>query len=314
MKHLYAFLFPILLLQLNSICGGAKTDLDEGCSVKSKQVFNFQEDSSFNVSFFISSEDQITFHVYFVDQYEYLYNDFLILKPESGEIQHTRDGEASKDNVTLKKNIPLGWNNVTFTLQNNKLELGDFYSLDADGKNVKKLSFTSKYMTDCANKTPMWKIDKPIPIIIPLIGLSNFGIRLYSDQTFNPDLILNNLPIPLSYDEELVIRKTKEPLPQNDYKIEVKKVNNEVSLYTYTKPKNCCLLMKANTKEDIKNLIVSSSEGEFFLILDPFQRILCKEDYAIGKKSHEAQEDNKKSTKLELGTEATPVLDSDCKC
>ncbi|CAL4073788.1 unnamed protein product, partial [Meganyctiphanes norvegica] len=265
------WLLSILLLQLNTLYDASSTRMDTGCGVKDSLELNVQEDTSLNITFFITTDDPITLQVSFVGLQKYLFNDLLILEHESGEIQSKRNGEATTYNINLKKNIPLGWNNMIITIQNNNLALGNFYTHDVSKNDINDISFAAKYFTDCAKSTPMWEITESYFVSIPLIGLSKFRIRLYSDEPFHPDLILNDMSIPLSYDdEELVYRKSIEPLPSGDYWIAFENVHNMISIFTQSANKTYILIMKANIKEALMNLKVRTHEGDFFIFLNPF--------------------------------------------
>ncbi|CAL4181862.1 unnamed protein product, partial [Meganyctiphanes norvegica] len=128
--------------------------------------------------------------------------------------------------------MAVGWNTITITVREKEIDIGKFYTLTGVQYEVNDILFTGKYLTTCTDMTPMWKIVHSSDISIPLFGLSNFRIRLCSDQLFQPDLTLNNLDIPLSYDEELVIRKSNVALPSDDYSIVVLKHSNMISIFT----------------------------------------------------------------------------------
>ncbi|CAL4123985.1 unnamed protein product, partial [Meganyctiphanes norvegica] len=203
-----------------------------GCYAKEVKFFSLLRDDAFNVSFFITSEYPISIQVFFVGRNKHQDNDLLILKPDSGTIQRKRGGEAVTNITKLHDNMTPGWNNMTITMQDNSLVIGNIYNLTGFPHSINQIAFFANFFTDCRNKTLIWEINESTNVSLPLNGLSKFGITLKSDNSFNPSIVLNNLDIPLSYDEELIIRKPRNLLPSQEYHLVVEQINNTLSIST----------------------------------------------------------------------------------
>ncbi|CAL4107480.1 unnamed protein product, partial [Meganyctiphanes norvegica] len=268
------------------------------CYAKDVKFFSLLRDDTFNVSFFITSENPISIQVFFVGHKNYQDNDLLILKPDGGTIQRKRDGKAViDDDIKLNNNMTLGWNNMTIKKQDTTLVLGNIYDLTELKHSINEIAFFAKCFTDCPNRTPIWKIDQSTKVSLPLNGLSKFEITLYSDNPFNPSIVLNYLDIPLSYDEELIIRKSSNLLPSQEYHLIVEQINNMLSISTISQTiQEYRLLLKTTFKDEFKKLKIDSHESNFFLIFNPFYENWSEKDSMKIKPVLETQEEYKEVT------------------